>query len=113
MDSDVVVSCLAIVAFVVPSATVVVVVVVVVVDVDVVDVVDVGIVVVSGSAVKSKSKRGVKEGVVSVGPVLVTETDVSIFESSTEIGISSIFSSGVSVIVTLVVSAVVDNPKSS
>ena len=41
MDSDVVVSCVAIVAFVVPSATVVVVVVVVVVDVDVVDVVDV------------------------------------------------------------------------
>ena len=83
-----------------------------VVDVVVVDVVVV-IVVVSGSAVKSNSKRGVKEEFVSVGPVLVTETDVSIFESSTETDISSIFSFGVSVIVTLVVSAVVDNPKSS
>ena len=95
------------------AAVVVVVVVVVVVDVDVVDVVVVVIVVVSGSAVKSKSKRGVKEEVVSVGPVLVTETDVSIFAPSTETDISSIFSSGVSVIVTLIVSAVVDNPKSS
>ena len=106
---------------VVVVVVVVVVVAVVVVDVDVdvadvvvvVDDVVVVIVVVSGSAVKSKSKRGVKEEVVSVGPVLVTETDVSIFESSTETGISSIFSFGVSVIVTLVVSAVVDNPKSS
>ena len=62
---------------------------------------------------KSKSKRGVKEEVVSVGPVLVTETEVSIFESSTETDISSILSSGVSAIVTLIVSAVVDNPKSS